>query len=230
MAGNYQSDDEQVEALKRWWAENGKSTIVAIVVAIAAVFGWQGYQKQQQAKVDAASLVFQNMVTAAFGSNGQPDDHQKATARHLADTLKQDFPNTTYAQFAAMYKARFAAEAGNYEEAEGELRWAMDKVTLPEVALQVRLRLARVLYAEQRYQEALDLLQGDAAGYAPGFEEVKGDIYKAQGQLQSALSAYQKALELTQAAKIPTNNPLLQIKLQQVQSAIGAEEAGAADV
>lgn len=230
MASSYQSEEEQVEALKKWWAENGKSTIVAVVVAIAAVFGWQGFQKQQQAKVDAASLIYQNMVTAAFGINGQPDENQKATARHLADTLKQDFPDSTYAQFGALYKARFAAEAGDYEAAEGELRWALDKVSLQEVELQVKLRLARVLYAQQRYDEALGLLQGDAAGYASGFEEVRGDIYQAQGQLQSALEAYQKAVELNQSAKIPMNNPLLQIKLQQVKSAIGTDEAGAADV
>lgn len=229
MSGSYQSEEEQVEALKRWWAENGKSTVVGVVVAVAAVFGWQGYQKQQQAKVDVASVTYQNMVTAAFGANGQPDEKQIATAVHLAEGLKQDFPKTTYAQFAALYKARFAVEAGKLDDAEAELRWALERAQEPEIALQIKLRLARVLYARGELEAALEYLQQDnAEGYASGFEEVKGDIYHAQGQNELALSAYEKALELNRTAKIPVNNPLLQLKLQQLKSLLGSPAAEAA--
>ena len=31
----YRTEEEQVEALRRWWNENGRSTIVAIIVALA---------------------------------------------------------------------------------------------------------------------------------------------------------------------------------------------------
>ena len=37
-------DDEQVEALKRWWDENGRSTIVAVILAVGGTLGWQQYQ------------------------------------------------------------------------------------------------------------------------------------------------------------------------------------------
>lgn len=230
MASNYPSEDEQVEALKRWWSENGKSTVVSVVVAVAAVFGWQGYQKQQQAKLEAASAVYQNMVTAAFGTNGQPSEKQATTAVHLADRLKSDFPDLTYARFAALYKARFAAEAGDYEQAESELRWALEKSALPEVSTQIKVRLARVLYAQDRFDDALAVLQGDASGYSAGFEEIKGDIFQAQGNKEAALSAYQKALDLNRESKIPVNNPLLQIKLEQLKSAMDAADSGVADV
>lgn len=228
MSG-YQSEEEQVEALKRWWKENGQSTLVAILLAVAGVFGWQAWQKQQQAAVDEASRVYQNMVTAAFGNNGQPTDKQIATATHLAESLKNDFPDSTYAQFGALYKARFAVAAGELEEAETELRWALERAELPEVMLQVKLRLARVLYAQKKYDEALAMLDGDAEGYAAGFEEVKGDIYYAQGNQELALAAYQRALELNKSAKVPVNNPLLQIKLQQLQGAVDNTQSGAAD-
>ena len=47
MSDSYRTEEEQVEALKAWWRENGKSTVVAIAMAVMGVFGWQGWQKQQ---------------------------------------------------------------------------------------------------------------------------------------------------------------------------------------
>ena len=38
----YRTEEEQVEALKKWWEENGRSTVVAVIVALGLGFGWQG--------------------------------------------------------------------------------------------------------------------------------------------------------------------------------------------
>lgn len=220
MSQEYSTDDEQVEALKKWWRENGKSTVIAIVVAISGVLGWQGWQKQQQAEIAAASAVYQNMLTAV---ESQPlTDEQKATANHLAETLKQDFPASAYAQFAAFYKAKFAVEANNLELAETELRWVLDSKATSEVVLQAKLRLARVQYAKQQFDEALATLSGDAQGYAAAFEELRGDIYRAKGDDDQARLAYQKAKDLNQQAQNPVNNPLLNLKAEQLTGSEGA--------
>lgn len=221
MAEGYRTEEEQIEALKKWWAENGKSTVISIVVAVAAVFGWQGYQKQQQATVEAASAIYQNMLTAANSNNGQPSEKQLATAKHLAEQLKQDYPDSTYAQFAALYNAQFAVQADDLPSAEQELRWVLQSPALDELAVQTRLRLARVLFAQEKYQEALGELQGDATGYAASYAEVKGDILKAQGNNQEALAAYETAVQLNNSAEQPVNNGLLQIKLEQLKSTLG---------
>lgn len=226
MAEGYQTEEEQVEAIKKWWAENGKSTIVAIVVAVAAVFGWEGYQKQQQATIEAASAIYQNMLTAANSNNGQPSEKQLATAKHLAEQLKQDYPKSTYAQFAALYKAQFAVDARDLEAAEQELRWVLQSADLNELEVQTRLRLARVLFAREKYDEALQLLQGEAEAYAASFAEVKGDIYKAQGKNDQALAAYEQAVEINTSATEPVNNGLLIIKMEQLKSALGVSATG----
>ena len=36
---SYRTEEEQVEALKRWWDENGRSTMTAVVLALVAGFG-----------------------------------------------------------------------------------------------------------------------------------------------------------------------------------------------
>ena len=33
------TEEEQVEALKRWWQENGKTLLLTLAVALALVFG-----------------------------------------------------------------------------------------------------------------------------------------------------------------------------------------------
>jgi predicted negative regulator of RcsB-dependent stress response len=217
MSQEHMTEDEQVEALKRWWRENGKSTLLTIAIAVAAVFGWQGWQKQQQASVEAASALYQNMLTAALANNAQPNSEQLATANHLAETLKTDFANSTYADFAALYQAKFAVEAGDLAAAEQALNWVLAGGSTAEVEAQARLRLARVQYAAQNFEQALATLNnGEALGYASAFEELKGDIYQSQGKTDLAAAAYEQALALAAQAEQPINNPLLTMKAEQV--------------
>ncbi|ARN76033.1 YfgM family protein [Oceanicoccus sagamiensis] len=216
MAEGYQTEDEQVEALKKWWNENGKSTLATIAIAVAGVFGYQGWQTQQQAEVDAASAIYQNLLAATNGQNGTVTVEQTATANHLADTLKADFPSSTYARFAALYKAKLAVNAEDLAAAEAELRWVLASGPSAEMSVQAKLRLARVLAAQQQYDDALAQLQGDSGTSASAYEEVKGDIYVAQGNSADAALAYQKALELDQQGTNPASNPLLTLKIQQL--------------
>ncbi|MFT5579217.1 MAG: putative negative regulator of RcsB-dependent stress response [Paraglaciecola psychrophila] len=218
MAEGYESDDEQIEALKQWWHEHGTSTVVTVVVALACYFGWQGWQSQQQESVVTASSIYENMLVAAGPGDGTLTSEQRSTANHLATTLKQDFPDSTYAQFAALYKAKLAVAAKNLTDAEQELQWVMDSADNADIVLQATLRLARVLYAQQKYPEALALLDNDNAVYAAAFEEVRGDIYNAQGERDKAKLAYLKASELNQQAQSPSPNPLLELKIEQLNS------------
>ena len=167
MSDSYRTEEEQVEALKAWWRENGKSTVVAIALAVMGVFGWQGWQKQQQADQSTASAIYQNLLTAANGDNGQATLAQIATANHLADTLKADYTGTTYAHFAALYKAKFAVDDNDLNAAAAELQWVLDNGAMDEVRIQARLRLAKVLLAEGQMDEAMKLTIGENRVIAP---------------------------------------------------------------
>ena len=61
----YQTEEEQVEALKKWWAENGKSAVFGVVLGLGAIFGWREWQDYETARAMAASELYQELVVAA---------------------------------------------------------------------------------------------------------------------------------------------------------------------
>jgi predicted negative regulator of RcsB-dependent stress response len=97
----YRTEEEQVEALKRWWDENGRSTMVAIIVALGLGFGWQGWQKYQQDELEGASTSYQSMLQML----SEQDDEGAAA---VAVDIKKNYSRSTYAQFSALHLARIA--------------------------------------------------------------------------------------------------------------------------
>ncbi len=52
----YRTDEEQVEALRKWWLENGKSVIAGIVIGFSAIFGWRAWQDHTIVQAEAARV------------------------------------------------------------------------------------------------------------------------------------------------------------------------------
>ena len=57
----YKTDDEQIEHLKRWWQENGKSIIGGITIGLIAIFGWRGWQDHLVSQGEKASDLYEQM-------------------------------------------------------------------------------------------------------------------------------------------------------------------------
>ena len=52
------AEEETVEALKKWWDENGKQLVLMIVVVVAGYTGWLLWQNSRLASADAASDLY----------------------------------------------------------------------------------------------------------------------------------------------------------------------------
>jgi predicted negative regulator of RcsB-dependent stress response len=212
---SYSTEEEQVEALKKWWQENGKSIFVAIAVALAASFGWQSWQEHTATQAESASAVYQDMLEAVNVMTAQPaGPNEAATVRHLAGTLKNDYSGSSYAQFAALHLAKMAVAEDDLQAAEEELRWVLTANPPVEVAQLTRLRLARVKAAQGDAEAALAMLDTDDVGsYAGSYAEAKGDVYLQLGQADQARTAYREAsgLALLDGA---TASRSLQLKLE----------------
>lgn len=202
------TDEEQIEAIKKWWEENGKQTVVAAVVVIGGWFGYQGYENSVKTTGEAASAVYQQVLTLS-ASEEEADKGQRAV---LLDQLQSEYSSTVYAQFASLFKAKDAVEAGDLALAETELTSVVSNATDASIQHLATVRLARVMIALEKLDDALALLNNDKAGaFEAEYEETKGDALKAKGDLDAAREAYGKALEAAQ--RIGANNPVLKMKL-----------------
>lgn len=221
---SYQSEEEQVEALKKWFRDNGRHLVTGMLVAAVAAFGIFSWQQRQQHRADTASVDYQALLQAMRAINTDADANklkeQFATARHLAETLKTDFESTTYAQFAALFKAKLAVDENDLAQAETELKWVLEHKPVAEIKALTQLRLARVLYAKGDNDGALAQLDEKSAGsYASAYLQLKGDIAQARGDLEAARAAYVRAQELEKEMSSPINDPLLDMKLRDLQIA-----------
>lgn len=194
------TEEEQLAQIKDWWQRNGKPLVLGAVIALVLVFGWQFWQKHQINQAQSASVVYQQLLGAALES-GEAD---AAEVSRLGNLLKKDFASTHYAQYGSLFVAKVAVESGRLDEAASELRAIVDKPadkTLDELA---RQRLARVLAAQDKADEAIKLLDGKVdAAFVASREELRGDLLVQLGRNDEAHAAYSKAKEsLSQDAAI----------------------------
>ncbi|MDE2089320.1 MAG: tetratricopeptide repeat protein, partial [Gammaproteobacteria bacterium] len=139
----------------------------------------------------------------------------------LGENLVRRFPSTPYAALAALTLADMDLEIKNFTAARTYLHWVMDHARQPGLRRVARLRLAQVLQAEGKTDAALAMLQQAKPGpFAAAYDELEGDLYRAQGKLGNARAAYRKALDALPANA--GNRALLQTKLDDV-AAAGAQ-------
>jgi len=187
---DYLSERDQVEALKKWWVENGKSVIMGILLGLGALFGWQKWQDHVRSQAESASEVYQDLMVAL----GNQDEQKRAG--ELADKLIVEHPASAYAVFASMALAHLAVEDEDYARAADHLRKALADTDDKNMEPLIRMRLATVLNADGNHQAALSLLnEKDPGPYAAAYDELRGDINRAMGDTDMARSSYQQALE-----------------------------------
>ena len=197
----YQTEEEQVEALKRWWKENGTSIIAGAVIGLGGIFGWQAWGNYQDRTGKEASLAFSQLVSAE-----QQGDAESASKQ--AELLRLEYEGSSYAIFAALTQARLKLDAGDKVAARSQLEWAVENADDESLKSLSQLNLARLLLSEGELEAAAKLAAIESGGFAGDFAQLRGDIALQQGDKQAAFDAY--TLAMTQE---PTNRNLLQMKL-----------------
>ncbi|MFT5485092.1 MAG: putative negative regulator of RcsB-dependent stress response [Halieaceae bacterium] len=194
----YKTDEEQIESLKKWWDENGRSTLIAVVVAISATLGWQGYGDYSIKQAEAASQIYDDLVDALTPNEAASiDETSKRTAEHLATRLKVEHEGSTYSGFAGLLLAKNRVENDDLNGAEEELRWVLANVGRGEVGELAEIRLARVLAAQGNHEQALKILDAmEAVSFPALVARAQGDIYMSTDRSSLANTAYQQALRL----------------------------------
>ncbi|MGR2739403.1 YfgM family protein [Billgrantia sp. Q4P2] len=207
------TEEEQLEAIKRWWKENGTSLIAGVAIAIAGVVGWNAWQNYQDNQAEAASMRYQHLVSLADGG-------EVGEARNLVVEITDNHGRTLYADLARLIDARLAVDEGDLGEARRVLEGVIESSGRAYVQGLARVRLARLQVAEGDAEAALDTLARDVpAALAAQQADVRGDALHALGRDDDARQAWQEALAVAEQRNQPIYG--VQLKLD----ALGAEEA-----
>ncbi|XKE45999.1 tetratricopeptide repeat protein [Halomonas organivorans] len=212
------TEEEQLEALKRWWKENGTSLIAGAAIAAAGVFGWKAWQDYQAGQAEAASQRYQQLLT--LSGQDALDEAARRQAETLVTPLTEDHGGSLYADLALLLDARLAVQAGDTAAARAALERLIGDGERPYLQGLARLRLARLQLAGEDAEAALATLAGEMpAPLAAQRADIRGDAHLALGDPEAARAAWQEALRLSEASDQPLYG--VQLKLDD----LGVEEA-----
>lgn len=199
----YDTEEEQVEALKRWWKENGTSTIAGLVVGIALILGWNYWQSHKKEQAAQASALYDQLLTATDAGN-------KESAEKLAERTKEQFGTTKYALYSGLVQAKLKVQQGDLAAAKQILEGLAAKSD-DELSHIARIRLVRLMLATGEHEQGLQVINevdpASSSGFSVTYDELLGDLYVALDRRAEARTAYQNAL------RNGSQSPLLQLKI-----------------
>ncbi|MCI0668315.1 MAG: tetratricopeptide repeat protein [Methylococcaceae bacterium] len=195
---HYDTEDQQLDTIKKWFIENGRAVVLGLVIGIGCILGWNAWQTNKNVQAREASDLFQELLQAVDSAN-------RDSLVKLGERIKTEYPDSPYAVYAGFFLAKQHVESGKMESARKELESVLAGSSEASIKNIARLRLLRILLAEGKSREALDLINGLGASgsgkFEAAYEELKGDAHVALGQEREARSAYKRASELGRTSK-----------------------------
>lgn len=201
----YETEEQQVEAIKRFWKENGVALIIGAFLGLGGLLGWRYYNDSQIAAKEQASFAYE--IASEELLKGEAGFSQ---AKSFIDTHS----DTGYAMLMALEMAQQAIERKDLTEAAKLLELVASNAKLSAVTSVAQLRLARVQTDQGEFELALasaDKVTDQA--FKGQSQEIKGDVYLAQQLFDKARAAYSAALETNERDQV------LKMKLDNLASA-----------
>jgi len=192
------TEEEQVDKIKKWWNSNGKQIIGGAVLGLAGVFGWNAYGDYQ----DSQALNSRTLYLSYASDSSNVGAYDK---------LIKDHPSSSYADQATLLMAKYLFEAENYSLALEAIKPLMSSENTV-IASTAILRSASLYLEIGEHNKALKILNIDAEeGFSGLFYNLTGDIYLDLSNNEEAKKYYSLAIEnITENSSL---TQLIQIKL-----------------
>jgi predicted negative regulator of RcsB-dependent stress response len=207
----YGSEQEQLEAIKKWWRDNGPAVVLGVVLGLGALFGWQAWEKHRNKQAELASAIYTGLIVDL-------DENKLDTINASVVELQNDYAGTPYAALASLAGAKAAVLLDDFDTAKSHLKWAMRSSKQSEIIAIAKLRLA-LLYLTTGELDAADSLLKEKypSEFDAMYNELLGDLRMAKNDRQGARAAYDLALNAPVASD---NRQAVQIK----RDALGDED------
>ncbi|PPD42992.1 MAG: hypothetical protein CTY16_14125 [Methylobacter sp.] len=199
----YETEEEQVAALKGWWKENGQATLIGLGLGIAVILGWNYWQDYRREQAEQAAGLYAQLLKAQAAN-------QTESVAKLSEQMENRFGSSDYTLFSQLALAKIKAEQGDMASA----RQILEKVSVTsnkELTNIAKVRLVRLLMANKEYEQGLKLINdidpAKSASFSGQYDELVGDLYVALDRVDQARTSYQNAL------RNGHQSPLLQLKI-----------------
>jgi len=200
---NYETEEQQVEAIKKWWQENFKMVVVASLMGLTAIVGVQQWKQNKVVNAQTASVEYDHILNSAKSKKDE-------VIKEQVNTLVNDYSAYPYAELSSMLEATQMINAGQLAKAEEKYQWVIDHSQMQTLQHISRVRLASLMASQGKNEQALQVLNTEEGSFKGSYLEVKGDILVALKRVDEARSAYDQALEAYRA--IGANAQILKIK------------------
>ena len=197
-------EEQEINQLKDWWKENGKTIIIAFILGVGGMFGWRYWQAHQAEKIAQASAQYDALIYSA-----QQDEQAK---KANIEQFVQANSKTAYAVFALLDEAKKATEKQDFAAAEANLNQALTQSQDEVLTSIVALRLSAVQFQLGQLDNALTTLnQVKGESFNARKAILTGDIQVAKGDKVAAKNSFEQAQQSgsqleQQMAKMKLNN------------------------
>ena len=197
-------EEQEINQLKDWWKENGKTIIVAFILGVGGMFGWRYWQVHQAEQIAQASAQYDALIYSA-----QQDEQAK---KANIEQFVQANSKTAYAVFALLDEAKKATEKQDFAAAEVNLNQALTQSQDEVLTSIVALRLSAVQFQLGQLDNALTTLnQVKGESFSARKAILTGDIQVAKGDKVAAKNSFEQAQQSgsqleQQMAKMKLNN------------------------
>jgi predicted negative regulator of RcsB-dependent stress response len=181
----FATEEQQVEAIKRFWKENGTAIIFGAVLGLGGLWGWRYYTDTQVASKESASAAYNSMLESLANGDGV------ATTQAFIDNNNE----SSYGVLAGFIGAQAAVADDDFAGAASTLQAVVTAATDPALQNVARVRLARVQLELAQLDAAITTLNAiTGTAFVAQQEAIRGDVLVAKGDLNAARDAYVKSL------------------------------------
>ena len=197
-------EEQEINQLKDWWKENGKTIIVAFILGVGGMFGWRYWQAHQAEQIAQASAQYDALIYSA--------QQDKQAKKANIEQFVQANSKTAYAVFALLDEAKKATEKQDFAAAEANLNQALTQSQDEVLTSIVALRLSAVQFQLGQLDNALTTLnQVKGESFNARKAILTGDIQVAKGDKVAAKNSFEQAQQNgsqleQQMAKMKLNN------------------------
>ncbi|PZD63904.1 hypothetical protein ARC310_09025 [Pantoea ananatis] len=198
----YSNENEQVDALRRFFANNGKALVVGVVIGIAALGGWRYWSSHEQDSAKTVSAEYQKLTSAMQA--GKPETLE------AVNTFASENSNT-YGALAALDLAKQYVDSNQLDKAATLLQNGLKDTKDANLQAVINLRLARIQLQQNQADAALKTLDGvKGDGWTAIVADIRGEVLLSKGDKQGARDAWSKGVESDAS---PALKQMMQMKM-----------------